>query len=142
MGQIYIVSLSSKDKNEEYQFLHIKVETNDRNMAIHKAINYFYETCWSNVEWKKDEIELELTKFKENLNQLALSSELKYIPNKNGIIHDYERELRGKFGAVDKSISEFENMDISSKLEYLYDIGCDLEYFVYPNNSKFEQASI
>lgn len=69
---------------------------------------------------------------------------LKRIPNRNTIIFEYEHELRRQLGSTDKSISEFNEMGIVSKIVYLQDIGCELNYFSYlkEDENKFEKITL
>jgi hypothetical protein len=139
---MYIVKLSAKDGNNDYQYVNIEVKSNNEEIAINKAVNYYYEKYWSNTEWRKEEFEQEMVSFKNKVDELNDSLFLKMIPNKDTIINEYESELRRHLGATDKSIEEFSKMSLYLKINYLSEIGCELSYFAYPKKSKFESVSI
>jgi hypothetical protein len=139
---MYVVKLSAKDRNEDYQFVNIEVKSINEEIAINKAVNYYYKEYWSNTEWRKEEFEKEMVSFKKKLEELNDSVFLKMIPNKDIIINEYESELRQNLGATDKSIEEFSKMALYLKISYLSEIGCELSYFAYPKKSKFESVSI
>ena len=139
---MYIVNLSAKDENDDYQFLKVEVKTNDENIAIANAINHYYETYWTNTEWRKDEFEKELKDFKSKLKNLSSETLLKSIPNFDVIINEYEHELRRNLGATDKSLTDFTQLSIPLKIDYLIDIGCELSFFVYPKKSKFQNITL
>lgn len=140
--ETYIVKLSVKDNNGDCQLLNIEVKCNDEDLAIEKAINYYYETYWSNSEWRKDEFDKEMEDFVNNLQILSKKTMLKNIPNFSMVVNEYKSKLRISLGATDKSFQEFSNLSITSKADYLLDIGCDLSYFVYNKKYKFENVSI
>jgi hypothetical protein len=139
---MYIVNLSAKDANGDCKYFNIEVNCNNDDLAVNKAIAYFYQKYWTNTEWRKEEYEREIAFFKNKLSELSDSTLLKKIPNKNQIIDEYSRELRNYLGSTDKSIEEFSKMSLSSKIEYLLDIGCELNYFVYYKKTKFEKVYI
>jgi hypothetical protein len=139
---MYVVKLSAKDRNGDYQFVNIEVKSINEEIAINKAVNYYYKKYWSNTEWRKEEFEKEMVSFKKKLEELNDSVFLKMIPNKDIIINEYESELRQNLGATDKSIEEFSKMALYLKISYLSEIGCELSYFAYPKKSKFESVSI
>jgi uncharacterized protein (DUF2132 family) len=139
---MYIVKLSAKDGNEDYQFVNVEVNCNNENTAINKAVDCYYEKYWTNTEWRKEDFEAEMISFKNKLNQLNDSVLLKRLPNKDIIINEYESDLRSHLGAIDKSVQEFTKMALCLKIEYLSEIGCELSYFAYPKKSKFESVSI
>jgi hypothetical protein len=139
---MYIVKLSAKDGNEDYQFVNVEVKCNNEEIAINKAVDYYYAKYWTNTEWRKEEFETEMISFKNKLNQLNDSVLLKRLPNKDIIINEYESDLRIYLGASDKSVENFSKMALYLKIQYLSEIGCELSYFAYPKKSKFESASI
>lgn len=139
---MYIVKLSAKDGNEDYQFVNVEVKYNNKEIAVNKAVDYYYEKYWTNTEWRKEDFEAEMISFKNKLNQLNDSVLLKRLPNKDIIINEYESDLRSHLGAIDKSVQEFTKMPLYLKIEYLSEIGCELSYFAYPKKSKFESVSI
>ena len=139
---MYVVKLSAKDGNGDYQFLNIEVKSTNEEIAINKAVDYYYEKYWSNTEWRKDEFDKEMDFFKKKIEELSDSIFLKMIPNKDIILNEYESELRRNLGATDKSIEDFSKMELYLKVSYLSEIGCELSYFAYPKKSKFENVSI
>jgi hypothetical protein len=40
---MYVVKLSAKDRNEDYQFVNIEVKSINEEIAINKAVNYYYK---------------------------------------------------------------------------------------------------
>ena len=139
---MYVVKLSAKDGNGDCQFVNIEVKSNNEEIAINKAVDYYYEKYWSNTEWRKDDFDKEMDSFKKKIEELRNSVFLKIIPNKDIIINEYESELRRNLGATDKSIEDFSKMALYLKVSYLSEIGCELSYFAYPKKSKFESVSI
>ena len=139
---MYVVKLSAKDGNGDYQFVNINVKSNNEEIAINKAVDYYYEKYWSNTEWRKDEFDKEMSSFKKKIEELSNSIFLKMIPNKDVIVNEYESELRRNLGATDKSIEDFSKMELYLKVSYLSEIGCDLSYFIHPKKSKSENVSI
>lgn len=139
---MYIVKLSAKDGNEDYQFLNVEVSCNNQEIAINKAVDYYYSKYWTNTEWRKEELEIEMISFKNKIKQLNDSTLLKVLPNKDIIINEYESYLRSHLGASDKSVKDFSKMALYLKIQYLSEIGCELSYFAYPKKSNFESASI
>ena len=139
---MYVVKLSAKDGNGDCQFVNIEVKSNNEEIAINKAVDYYYEKYWTNSEWRKDEFDKEMDSFKNKIEELSDSAFLKMIPNKDIIIKEYESELRRNLGATDKSIEGFSKMALHKKVSYLSEIGCELSYFAYPKKSKFESVSI
>jgi len=142
MTDMYVVKLSAKDGDGDYQFVNIEVKCNNEEIAINKAVDYYYEKYWSNTEWRKDEFDKEMSSFKKKIEELKNSVFLKMIPNKDIILKEYESELRRNLGATDKPIEDFSKMALYLKVNYLSEIGCELSYFTYPKKSKFENASI
>lgn len=144
---MYIVKLSAKDENFDVHLLSIELSALDEESAIKKAIDYYYETHWTNTEWRKDEFEFEVEYLKNKLLLLEkdIGARIKKnidIPIKDKIMSFYEKELRELLGCSDKSLKEFSKLSIGNKIDYLSDIGCDLSYFVYLKRSKFEKISI
>ena len=139
---MYIVKLSAKDGNGDYQFVNVEVNCNNEEVAANKAVVCYYDKYWANTEWRKEEFEKEMVFFKKKISQLSDTVLLKSLPNKDIIIHEYESELRSHLGASDKSIEDFSQMCLSLKIQYLSEIGCQLSYFAYPKKSKFESVSI
>jgi hypothetical protein len=139
---MYIVKLSAKDGNEDYQFVNVEVSCNNQEIAVNKAVDYYYTEYWTNTEWRKEEFETEMISFKKKVSQLKDCTLLKLLPNEDCIINDYESHLRSNLGATDKSVEEFIKMSLYSKIQYLSEIGCELCYFAYPKKSKFESVSI
>lgn len=139
---IYIVKISSKDNNGDYQFINFEVKCNNEEISLNKAVDYYYEKYWTNTEWKKEEFEAEMISFKNKLTQLNDSVLLKRLRNKDIIINEYESDLRSLLGATDKSVEDFAKMSLEKKTQYLLEIGCELSYFAYPKKSKFENISI
>ena len=143
---MYIVKLSAKDGNEDYQFVNVEVKCNNKEIAIKKAIDYYYSEYWTNSDWKKEEFETDIINYKNKINELFNSSLLKNYSLRNIILNDfqyqYESYLRSYLGASDKSVEDFTKMSISFKIQYLSEIGCELSYFAYPKKTKFEKASI
>lgn len=144
---MYIVKLSAKDRNMDVHLLDIELSALDEESAIKKVIDYYYETYWTNAEWRKDEFEFEVKYLKNKLYLLEknISSRIKNnikIPFKDKIMSIYEKELRESLGCYDKSLKEFSKLSIFDKINYLSDIGCDLSYFVYLKRSKFKKISI
>lgn len=139
---MYVVKLSAKDGNGDYHFVSIEVKCNNEEIAINKAVDYYYEKYWSNTEWRKDEFDKEMDSFKKKIEELKNSVFLKMIPNKDIILKEYESELRRNLGATDKPIEDFSKMALYLKVNYLSEIGCELSYFTYPKKSKFENVSI
>jgi elongation factor P hydroxylase len=138
----YVVKLDSQDENGDSQFIEMEVKEASKDLALIKAINYFYKEYWTNTEWKKEELEKEMVSFKKKINDLSDSVFLKRLPNKHVIINEYESDLRRYLGATDKSLEEFSKLQLNAKIDYLYDIGCNLRYFVYPKKTKFEKLTI
>lgn len=146
-NKMYIVKLSAKDENLDVHLLDIELSALDEESAIKKAIDYYYETHWTNTEWRKDEVEFEVEYLKKKLLLLEkdIGSRIKkniHIPIKDKIIANYEKELREFLGCFDKSLKEFSELPVGDKIDYLFDIGCDLSYFVYLKGSEFEKISI
>ena len=143
---MYIVNLYSKslDKQEsDIQLIELEIDAVNEFVAANKAIDYYYREKWSNAEWRKDEFELEMKSFNAKIKEFSKNTLLGFIPNTDIIINEYQSFLRKHLGSSDKSISEFNSLDnISSKIDYLYEIGCDLQYFVYPKKTKFEKIVI
>lgn len=139
---MYVVKLSAKDGNEDYQFVNVEVSCNNEEIAVNKAVDYYYDKYWTNTEWRKEEFETEMISFKKKIKQLNDSTLLKILPNKDIIINEYESYLRSHLGASDKSLEDFSKMALYLKIEYLSEIGCELSYFAYPKKSKFESVSI
>lgn len=141
---MYIVKLSSKDQNDDVQLFEFEIKLDNEDDSIGTAINYYYETYWTNTEWKKEEYEKEMESFINKIDLLSTELLLKRIPNKNTMIFEYEHELRIKLDSTYKSISEFNEMDIVSKILYLNDIGCELNYFSYlkEDENKFEKITL
>jgi hypothetical protein len=52
---MYIVKLSAKDGNEDYQFVNVEVSCNNQEIAVNKAVDYYYTEYWTNTEWRKEE---------------------------------------------------------------------------------------
>ena len=130
---MYIVKLSEKDRNMDVRLLDIELSALDEESAIKKAIDYYYETYWTNTEWRKYEFEFEVKYLKNKLYLLEknISSRIKKkidIPIKDKIISIY--------------VKEFSKLSVGDKIDYLSDIGCDLSYFVYLKGSEFEKISI
>lgn len=137
----YIVKISSKDGNGDIQYVDIKITATDEVEAINRSILYYYSEYWTNVEWNKDKFTQEMDKFRSKLDELNKLVAGDCI-DKNRLLLEYESELRKHLGSSDKSLREFSIMTIDSKLNYLSDIGCELNYFVYPERTKFEKVII
>ncbi len=141
MGK-FIVKICSEDRNGENIFLEYKIEAVNSKIAAEKAINNFYKTYWTNTEHKKEEIGEEMEIFKNNLKELREKTKLKFIPNEQIIIQEYENSLRNKLGAFDLSVREFENLLLDDKIDYLDKIGCKLSYFDYPLITGFTKINL
>lgn len=136
----YNVSLSARDGNDDYQYLTIEVDGESEYVALNKAINYYYETYWSNSEWRKDEFLNEINLLKSNLLSLSNGLTLKNSIDIDRIVNDYASDLRNYYGCTDLSVEEFSHISISNKIDYLSEIGCELAYIIYPKKiTKFEK---
>lgn len=142
MERLYVVKLSSLDRNGDYQYLTIELKSLNEDSALNKAIDYYYKEYWSNCEWRKDEFEIEVRSFINKIDKLSDEVLLKHIPNKDIIINEYKSLLRQELGSTDKTLEEFNRLSINGKISYLFDIGCELSYFVFPKSSKFEKVKI
>ena len=143
---MYIVKISAKDENGEYQYIDFEVKCNSEILAVHQAVNYYYSKYWSNSDWQKDEFEKDKNNFKNKINELFNSSSLKNHSLKIFLLNEfqekYESYLRSYLGATDKSVEEFSKISLQNKIQYLSEIGCELSYFVYPKKTKFEKILI
>lgn len=137
---MYIVKLLAKDGNEDCQFVNVEVNCNNEEIAINKAVDFYYEKYWTNTEWRKEDFENEMIKIKSKIE--LLSKDLLISVDKLIDINEYESNLRNYLGSSDKSLEDFSKMALYLKIRYLSEIGCQLSYFVYPKKSKFENVSI
>lgn len=131
------------DYNSQYKF---EVSGNQLNetLAVNKALTYFYEKFWTNSNNNKELFEQELDKFKKGLDKLQSETYYNVFPDKYEIIKNFESELRQQLSCTDKTIDEFNMLSINSKINYLSDLGCNLDYFVVPKKfiNKFESIKL
>lgn len=138
----YLVKLSSKDENDDVQYLDITLTATDETDAVEKAIQYYYSEYWTNTNWNKDKFNDEMNKFKLKLSELESDLIVKGSLDKKLLSLIYESDLRKHLGATDKSLLEFSELSLLMKLDYLSDIGCELNYFVCPKKTRFEKITI
>ena len=131
------------DYNSLYKF---EVSGNQLNetLAVNKALEYYYEKFWTNSNNNKELFEEELDKFKKGLDKLQSETYYNVFPDKYEIIKNFESELRQQLSCTDKTIDEFNMLSINSKINYLSDLGCNLDYFVVPKKfiNKFETIKL
>ena len=132
------------DYNSLYKFEVTVNSGYDETTAIDKALNYYYEKFWSNTNTNKELFDQELDKFKKGLDKLETESYLDYLPNKEKLINDFQKELRSNLSCTDKRINEFDMLSINIKINYLSDLGCYIDYFVVPKKfiNKFETIKL
>lgn len=138
--ETFIVKLCSKsggseyDSDADYLTIDFEISAESDYDAANKAITYFYATYCSQAVDKADKIKSDFNKLKSVLgglpNDLKCFKELESV-----ILHEYKRILRRYYGGGDITIEEFNKMDISKKLDYLYLTGCELDYITYPKNT-------
>ena len=68
---MYIVKLLAKDGNEDCQFVNVEVNCNNEEIAINKAVDFYYEKYWTNTEWRKEDFENEMIKIKSKIELLS-----------------------------------------------------------------------
>ena len=126
-----------------YKFL-VTGESLTEYFAIITVINYYYEKFWTNTSNNKDLFNQELDKFKKSLDKLESESYLDYLPNKQKLIDDYQKELRSRLNCTDKTLDEFKTLSLYNKMAYLENLGCFLDYFVIPKKfiNKFETINL
>lgn len=140
---MYIVKIKVSQKNNDtesethyngydYHLLDFRVKVNNELTATAKAIDFYYLKYWTNTNWRADELNSEMEKFKKHLEELEEKTRLKNIPNSDVVIKEYEKSLRQELDCSDIPYGDFVEASIYDKLAYLSEVGCDLEYFAYP----------
>ena len=120
--------------NIDYHLIEIETNQTNEEMAAKMAIDYYYKTYWTNTEWRKEEFEKELKNIKSSIKP-KYYKELK---------EQFEYLIRKDLNCTDKSIQDFESMDLYYKITYLESLGCNLAFFVMPKKlvNKFEKVKI
>jgi len=126
-----------------YKF-EFKINSGVELTVINEALVYFYENFWTNSTNNTDLFEQELDKFKKGLDKLQSETYYNVFPDKYEIIKNFESELRQQLSCDDKTVDEFKRLSVDNKINYLSDLGCNLDYFVVPKKfvNSFETIEI
>jgi hypothetical protein len=139
---VYLVILSSKSADSDYQVFNIEVEANSDEEAVCSSVDWYYQTNWSNAEWNNHEFKTEMINFRNKMDYLSKDTLLTYVPNMDVIIWEYEKQLRLKLGCTDKSFADFKSLYLVDKIDYLNDIGCSLTYAIYPKKESVKKVKL
>lgn len=133
---VLLSCITTDSKEPDIQDLKLEIESTNCDSAINKAINHYYEKYWTNSNNNKELYEDKIKSFKSKLDVLKSQFKLEDT-NLNILLKEYSTNLRQEIGGTDISVEEFNDLNISNKISYLYEIGLDLNYYCYSKNTKF-----
>ncbi len=135
------VILTSKDENNEFQVLELNIKVINRYDACCQAVDYYYENYWTNSNHNLDKFNELVKIFIEKLeifnNEIAFK-----VLNKDVIIKEYKSQIRGKLGSTDISVHEFKKMFYYEKIQYMKEIGCEVETVSFPIKTKIDKIKL
>jgi len=144
----YVVILTSSNKelleeDKDRLVSEIHIDATDEEMAVRRSIDWFYKTKWTNTEHNKDKFDDAVNDFNGRLDKLFENNpynlRFDFI---NLMKSKFEDELRERFPCVDISITTFSVFSIRNKIKYLNQIGCILDYVVYPKKVEYEVVKL
>ena len=138
---MYKVILTSKDANNEFQVLELNIKENDAYNACCQAVDYYYENYWTNSNHNIEKFNQLVKIFIEKLE--IFNNEITHkVLNKDEIIKDYKSKIREKLGATDISVCEFKKLFYSEKIQYMKEIGCEVETVSFPIKTKIDKIKL